>query len=199
MEKIRKFLGFVHKFTDQVDRRVLQGETIEHSEKTFSVFEEHTRWISKGKAGRVVELGVPLAIVEDQHQFVLDYQIMWQGGDVDVAVPLVESCQEMHPDLRECSFDRGFHSPANRKRLDELLDTATLPKKGRLNAADQERESDEVFARARKQHSGSTIWNTTDLTESGRKEPRGSRRAGHTCCQPAAPRPDGTKIGENAS
>ena len=47
----------------------------------------------------------------------------------------------MHPDLRECSFDRGFHSPANRKRLDELLDTAALPKKGRLNAADQERRS----------------------------------------------------------
>ena len=152
MEKIRKFLWFVHKFTNQIDRRVLQGETIEHSEKTFSVFEEHTRWISKGKAGRVVELGVPLAIVEDQYQFVLDYQIMWQGGDIDVAVPLIESCQKMHPDLRECSFDRGFHSPANRKRLDELLDTAALPKKGRLNAADQERESEEVFARARKQH-----------------------------------------------
>ena len=131
---------------------MLQGETIEHSEKTFSVFEEHTRWISKGKAGCPVELGVPLAIVEDQYQFVLDYQIMWQGGDVDVAVPLIESCQKMHPDLRECSFDRGFHSPANRKRLDELLDTAALPKKGRLNAADQERESEEVFARARKQH-----------------------------------------------
>ncbi len=75
-----------------------------------------------------------------------------QGGDIDVAVPLIESCQKMHPDLRECSFDRGFHSPANRKRLDELLDTAALPKKGRLNAADQERESEEVFARARKQH-----------------------------------------------
>ena len=100
------------------------------------VFKEHTRWISKGKAGRAVELGVPLAIIEDQHQFVLDHWIMWEGGDVDVAVPLVESCQAMYPDLRECSFDRGFHSPANRKRLDELLDTAALPKKGRLNAAD---------------------------------------------------------------
>ena len=152
MEKIRKFLGFVHKFTNQIDRRVLQGEVIEHSEKIFSVFEEHTRWISKGKAGRVVELGVPLAIVEDQYQFVLDHWIMWEGSDVDVAVPLIESCQEMHPDLRECSFDRGFHSPENRRRLEELLDTAALPKKGRPNAADQERESEEVFARARKQH-----------------------------------------------
>ena len=152
MEKIRKFLGHVHKFTDQIDRRVLQGETIEHSEKVFSVFEEHTRWTSKGKAGRPVELGVPLAVVEDQYQFVLGHQIMWEGGDVDVAVPLLESCQAMYPDLRECSFDRGFHSPENRRLLDKMLDTAALPKKGRLNAADQERESEENFARARKQH-----------------------------------------------
>ena len=152
MEKIRHYLKHVHLFTDQIDRRVLQGEVIEHSEKIFSVFEEHTRWISKGKAGRPVELGVPLAIVEDQHQFVLDYQIMWQGGDVDVAVPLIESCQEMHPDLQECSFDRGFHSPENRRRLENLLDMVALPKKGRLNAADQERESEENFSRARKQH-----------------------------------------------
>ena len=45
---------------EQVDRRLLQGETIPHEEKVFSVFEEHTRWISKGKAGVAVELGVPV-------------------------------------------------------------------------------------------------------------------------------------------
>ena len=51
-----------------------------------------------------------------------------------------------------CSFDRGFHSPANRVRLDELLDLNVLPRKGRLNRAERERESDEAFAAARRQH-----------------------------------------------
>ena len=73
------------------------------------------------------------------------------GGEVEAAVPLIESCQEMYPGLRACSVDRGFHRPANHRRLDELLDTAALPKKGRLNAADPERESEETFARIRKQ------------------------------------------------
>ena len=43
---------------DQVERRLLRGETIPHEEKVFSIFEEHTRWVSKGKAGTPVELGV---------------------------------------------------------------------------------------------------------------------------------------------
>ena len=152
MTRIRHFLGHTRRQMDLIDRRLLQGEVIPHNEKVFSVFEEHTRWISKGKAGRPVELGVPLAIVEDQYQFVLDHRILWDGGDVDVAVPLIESCQAAYPDLAVCSFDRGFHSPSNRKRLDELLDLAALPKKGRLNAADQERETAPAFAKARKQH-----------------------------------------------
>ena len=49
---------------DQVERRLLRGETIPHEEKVFSIFEEHTRWISKGKAGTPVELGVPVALIE---------------------------------------------------------------------------------------------------------------------------------------
>ena len=35
---------------DQVERRLVRGETIPHEEKVFSIFEEHTRWVSKGKA-----------------------------------------------------------------------------------------------------------------------------------------------------
>ena len=125
---------------------------IRHGEKTFSVFEEHTRWIAKGKAGTPAELGVPVAIVEDDAQFLLDHAILWKGGDVDAAVPLVRACLEGYPDLRACSFDRGFHSPENRVRLDGLLVTAALPKKGKLNAAERAREAAPAFARARRRH-----------------------------------------------
>ena len=51
---------------DQVDLRLLRGETIPHEEeKVFSIFEGHTRWISKGKAGTPVQLGVPVGLIED--------------------------------------------------------------------------------------------------------------------------------------
>ena len=45
------------------------------------LFEEHTRWIQKGKAGVPVEHGVPVCI--DQYQFILDHKILWEGIAVD--------------------------------------------------------------------------------------------------------------------
>ncbi|MCY4356563.1 MAG: ISNCY family transposase, partial [Gammaproteobacteria bacterium] len=60
--------------------------------------------------------------------------------------------REMYSDLRVCSFDRGFHSPENRERLDKLLVVNALPRKGRLNKADQALESEEGFVEARRQH-----------------------------------------------
>ena len=149
---IRRFLDHARRQIDQIDRRLLKGEAIPHDEKVFSVFEEHTRWISKGKAGHPVELGVPLCIVEDQHQFILDHRIMWKGEDVDVAAPLLESCLQAYPDIAVCSFDRGFHSPENQERLGELLKTAALPKKGRPSAAERRREAEPTFAKARRRH-----------------------------------------------
>ena len=54
------YLEHARRQIDQIERRVLQGETIPHAEKVLSIFEPHTRWCAKGKAGRPVELGVPV-------------------------------------------------------------------------------------------------------------------------------------------
>ena len=65
----------------QVERYLLRSETIPQEEKIF--FEEHTHWIQKGKAGVPVELGVPVCIIENQYQFILDHKILWKGIAVD--------------------------------------------------------------------------------------------------------------------
>ena len=149
---IRSYVGHARRQMHQVERRLLKGETIPHEEKGFSIFEGHTRWVSKGKAGTPVELGAPVCVMEDQFQFLLHHKILWSGSDVDLAAPMVRETHALHPDLRACRFDRGFHSPANRVRLDEWLDLNVLPRKGRRNRAERERESDEAFSAARRQH-----------------------------------------------
>jgi len=63
--------GFIVHATRQIDhirRRVILGQTIAHVDKVFSIFETHTEWISKGKAGVAVELGLKVCILEDQHR-----------------------------------------------------------------------------------------------------------------------------------
>ena len=114
----------------------------------------HTRWIMKGKAGKPVELGVPLTVLEDQHPFILGWHLQWQGGDGDVAVPLVAACQAQYPELRGCSFDRGFHSPANQQQLAAMLEHVALPAKGRGTEASRARESEASFVARRRQHPG---------------------------------------------
>ena len=149
---IRDYLSHAVRQADQTRRRLLLDETIPHGEKVFSIFEPHTRWISKGKAGCPAERGVPVCILEDEHGFVLHHQVMWEGGDTDHAVPMVAAAQERFPDLRAVSFDRGFHSPENRVRLDEMLDLNVLPRKGYRNKAEQEREAGDAFVAMRRAH-----------------------------------------------
>ena len=106
---------------DQIRRRVLEGETIPHTEKVFSIFEEHTEWIAKGKAGVPQELGLKVCLVEDQYGFFLNHLVMRKTTDDKVAVPFMMETKERFPDLVSCSFDKGFYSPSNRKRLEKVL------------------------------------------------------------------------------
>ena len=77
---------------------------------------------------------------------------MWEGSDVDFAVQMIVTTKELFPDFCAASFDRDFHSQANRARLDELLVDNVLPRKGRLSKAEQDREQGETFAAMRRQH-----------------------------------------------
>jgi hypothetical protein len=70
------------KHIDLVERRLLKGETIPHSEKVFSLFGPHTKWIGKGKAGVIAELGQKHLIVTGQHHFMVHHKVM--------GVPLIQ-------------------------------------------------------------------------------------------------------------
>jgi len=151
--EIERYLSHADRQIDQTRHRVIEGEKIPHNEKTFSLFEEHTKWISKGKAGVPIELGLKVCIFEDQHGFILHHYIMQNETDDQVAVAMVKQAKEYHPSLISCSFDKGFHSPANQKNLMEHLDFVILPRKGRLSKNDKKREYSEDFIKARYQHS----------------------------------------------
>ena len=93
---------------DRIWRLVVEGETIPHREKFFSVFEQCTRRISKGKAGCIAELGLPATVVQDRHGFVLASKLNWTGTDKECAVPIILEAQKCFPGIEAASFDRGF-------------------------------------------------------------------------------------------
>ena len=73
--------------------------------------------------------------------------------DDAVAVDMVETAQKNFPQLKSCSFDKGFYSPKNQKDLAEKLDLVILPKRGRWSKADKERETADDFVAGRCRHS----------------------------------------------
>jgi IS5 family transposase len=151
--EIETFIGHAVRQIDQTRRRVLQGEVVPHAEKVFSVFETHTEWISKGKAGVPVELGLRVCVMEDQHRFILHHQVMEKQTDDQVTVAMVKETRQRFGDLAACSFDKGFHSPANQQELQAHLKLVALPRKGKLSQQAQAVERAEDFVAARRQHS----------------------------------------------
>jgi hypothetical protein len=151
--EIEKYIVHAERQIDQIDRRVIKGEKIPHNEKVFSIFEEHTEWISKGKAGVPQELGLKVCILEDQYGFILHHQVMEKQTDDKIAVIMVEKTKAKFPTLSTCSFDKGFYSKDNKNDLMDKLDLVAMCKKGKLSKKDIEMESDEEFVKYKRKHS----------------------------------------------
>jgi len=150
---VEGYIKHARRQIEQVRRRVLEGEVIPHDEKVFSIFEEHTEWICKGKAGVPQELGLKVCLVEDKYQFILHYRVMEQETDDQIAVRITQETKQRFIDFNSCSYDKGFHSPTNRVELEQILDNVVLPRKGRLSVHDKEREHSPEFVHARYKHS----------------------------------------------
>jgi IS5 family transposase len=156
-----KYKNYVTKFTDQIERRLLKGETIPSEEKIFSIFEEHTDpiaigWLTKGKLNKKVELGLLLLVTTDQYQFIVDYKVMEKQRDAAQVSGLCERIKRHYPgeNIGSHSFDKGFWSKDNLATLQQAgIEQVVLPKKGRHNKEDKERESGPEFKKLRNAHS----------------------------------------------
>jgi hypothetical protein len=149
---IEMYIAHAERQIDQIRRRVLGGEKIPHNEKMFSIFEEHSEWISKGKAGVPQELGLGVCVLEDQYGFILHHHVMEKQKDVDITLPMVVEAKRKFSALSCCSFDKGFYSPTNRQKLYDILDDVVLPKKGKLSKAEKQIEHSEEFITAKRKH-----------------------------------------------
>ena len=153
LENLRYYIAHGKHQISLIYRRVIEHEIIPHGEKIFSLFEPHTEWISKGKAGVPVELGLRVCVLQDQFGFTLHHQVMQKETDDKVTVPITKGAKKRFPALNQVSFDKGFWSPNNLEQLEAILKRAVLPKKGKLSADDKKRESHPEFIRAKRKHS----------------------------------------------
>jgi len=153
--EIGYFQDMLDKHIDLVRRRLIEGETIPHSEKIFSLFEPHTELVKKGKSRPPVEFGHRLLIATARGGFIIDYKVMEGGSESNEIVPLAERLITRFGvgSIGSLSTDEGFSSAENSERLEELADHVIMPKKGRGTKSDREREQSPTWKRLKDRHS----------------------------------------------
>src|SRR6266487_1688797 len=153
-ERLSYFHTMMIKQLDLVERRLLQGQTIAHEEKVFSLFEPHTQWIKKGKLFRPVELGHKVLLTTDQHELILDYKVMDQLNDADEVLALADRLLGNYgwTAVASLSFDKGFSRAEDRQLLELYIPEVIMPKRGKRNSQEQAHEQQRSFAALRRKH-----------------------------------------------
>ena len=146
------YLELLDKHIDLLDRRVLQGEQIPHGDKMFSIFEQYTEWINKGKLSPNVELGKMVSITSDQFNLIVHWLVMEKQTDSAVVEQIVKSVTKKFT-IASWSFDKGYWSKENKELLTEKIAMTVLPKKGKCNKAEFEQQHKPLFKKLRNQHS----------------------------------------------
>jgi hypothetical protein len=154
-EELEYFQRMLDKHLGLVARRLLNEETIPAHEKVFSLFEPHTEWIQKGKQRPNVELGHKLLLATDQQQLIQDYAVLMNEAEVDQSIPVTDRLLGRYgaDSVASLSFDKGFTRTADRELLSLYVPEVVMPKRGKKNAAETERESGKRLVALRHQHS----------------------------------------------
>ncbi|AYD48734.1 hypothetical protein D6B99_14645 [Arachidicoccus soli] len=120
------------------------------------MFEEHTEWLAKWKQNKKVELGHLLLITTDQYQFIVDYKVMQEQRDAARITSLAQRLAKTleGKQIASISFDKGFYSKENLATLQQnAVGQIILPKKGKLNQAEKQMQSEKSYKTLRHQHS----------------------------------------------
>ena len=146
------FMQLMKKHIDLVERRIIKGEEIPHSEKLFSIFETYTEWVKKGKSRPNVELGKKLSITTDQYDLIVDYQLMNEEQDRDIVITIADRLLKKYI-IKSWSFDKGYWNKDNKKLLQLVIPEVIMPKLGKRNKQEEEEEHSRSFKKLKNKHS----------------------------------------------
>jgi IS5 family transposase len=154
--QMQVFLERTRHVCSTAHRRVLKGEQVPNRDKLLSIFEPHSQLYKRGKAATPVQFGRQVLVYEDGAGFVSHaYLLPRDKDDQDVVVEQTRKLQRRMKDrIRQASFDRGFHSPENQRRLAKIIAHPCLPMRGSQQAQQQDEQATIEFRRARQRHPG---------------------------------------------
>lgn len=147
-EELAHYLPLVERVIFQADERILQGRTVPPDEKLYSIFEEHTEMLLRGKAGKPLEFGHMIVLAQTGEKFIHHYRVLEQRQADPELLPGALATHRLlfNRDPGQLATDKGFYQ--SREQLAELrekIPLVSIAKKGRRTAAEMARETSAAF------------------------------------------------------
>jgi IS5 family transposase len=132
--ELQAYLPAMRTVVGNARRSQVDGETVPASERVFSLFEQHTELIKRGRRQKPTEFGHKILLCESAEKFITDYEV-YEKQEADCA--LTESVIDRHERLfggrpEVLAADKGF-CPAEAKfaELADRVDTLAIPRRMR--------------------------------------------------------------------
>jgi IS5 family transposase len=147
-ELLSHYIPIVEKIINQAEKRVFQGVKLAADEKIYSLFEEHTELLKRGKAGKPIEFGHKVLIAQTGEKFIHHYEVFpKRQEDKELVAPTLKAHKQLFgtgPDV--LATDKGFYENMKQiLKLQENITTVSICKKGRRKQSEYDRESTEEF------------------------------------------------------
>lgn len=155
--QMERYVTLGRRVVDQARRRVLQGESVPNTEKLFSIFEEHTELLKRGKAGKEIEFGHMIQIEQVDGKFITGYEVFdtkpIEHQQIDTA--LTRHTQLFGDYPRELAADKGYYeSTQTLAELRTKVQIVSIAKKGRRTEEETAIEHDPLFRHAQRFRAG---------------------------------------------
>ena len=115
-------------------RAQIEGETVPASDRVFSLFEQHTELIKRGRREKPVEFGHKVLLCQTIEKFITDYEVYEkQLADCDLTESVIQRHEKLFGTRPEVlAADKGFcPAEAKFKELAEQVDTLAIPRRMR--------------------------------------------------------------------
>ena len=121
IKRINTILDQLPEVIKQSHKRIISEKKIQNNEKILSLYETATRLIVRKKAGKEVEFGNVLSIIEQKNGLIIDYKLYEEKAvaDANVLPERIDAVEERFGEgnIKQLTTDRGFNSKANKKYL----------------------------------------------------------------------------------
>ena len=136
-DELKHYLPLIRKICRTAERATLKGETVPAHDRIFSLFEEHTELIKRGKSNKPVEFGHAVWLAQSRSKFITDYEVMEEKiPDSELLHEITERHKAAFRQYPEAvTADTGFRAvPEEMSKVHQHVATVAVPGRGQSRA-----------------------------------------------------------------